>query len=103
MSDESGEAGGEAGGEGEGEGSAAEALNGSSSGGDEALEEWRARLLEVDEHHDGVHELLGHRELDAVELGALHLRLDCLAQIVSAVLEDLVHLAEARSTRRYRR
>ena len=46
MSDESKEAGGEAGGEGEGEGSAAEALNGSSSGGDEALEEWRARLLE---------------------------------------------------------
>jgi hypothetical protein len=46
MSDESEEAGGEAGGEGEGEGSVAEALNGSSSGGDEALEEWRARLLE---------------------------------------------------------
>ena len=47
MSDESEEAGGEAGGEGEGApGSAAEALNGRSSGGDEALEEWRARLLE---------------------------------------------------------
>ena len=46
----------------------------------------------IDEHHHGIDELLGHRELDAVELGALHLGLGRLAQVVVAVSEDLVHL-----------
>ena len=46
----------------------------------------------VDEHHHRVDELLGHEELDPVELGPLHLGLDGLAQVVRAVLEDLVDL-----------
>ena len=46
----------------------------------------------VDEHHDRVDELLGHRELDLVELRALHLGLDGLPQVVRAMAEDLVDL-----------
>ena len=48
--------------------------------------------VRIDEHHHSVNELLGHRKLDAVELGALDLGLVRLAQVVRAVLEDLVHL-----------